>query len=67
MADRSNLACVKQTEDESLEDFLHRVLTIAMNGFVTADNNTMQKLATEAFLRGCKYKEITALALQPMP
>lgn len=67
VADRSNLACVKQNEDESLEDFLHRVLTIAMNGFESADNNTMQKLATEAFLRGCKYKEAAALALNQCP
>ena len=53
VADRSNLACIKQTEDESLEEFLHRVLTIAMNGFDKADNATMQKVALEAFLRGC--------------
>ena len=63
MADRSNLACIKQTEDESLEEFLHRVFTIAMNGFDKADNATMQKVALEAFLRGCRYKEAAALAL----
>ena len=67
VADRSNLACIKQTEDESLEEFLHRVLTIAMNGFDKADNATMQKVALEAFLRGCRYKEAAALALNQCP
>ena len=48
---------MKPNEDEGLEEYLQRVLTSTMDGFNTADNNTVQQLATEAFLRGCKHKE----------
>ena len=45
------VAARKQTEEEGLEEFLQEVLTTAMDDFHVADNNTVQKLATEAFLR----------------
>ena len=50
-----------------MEEFLHRVLIIAMNGFDKADNGTMQKVALEAFLRGCRNKETAALTLNQCP
>ena len=67
IAARQNLYLMKQSEDESLEAYLQRVLTAAMHGLKTSDNSTMQLLATEAFLRGCKYKEAAALVSNEAP
>ena len=50
------LHVVKQEDEESHEDFLQRVLTITMDGFEKAEANTLQQIATEAFLRGYKHK-----------
>ena len=58
VAARQKLHLMKQNEDEGLEEYLQRVLTSAMDGFNTADKNTVQQLATEAFLRGCKKYEV---------
>ena len=58
---------MRQNDDETLEAYLQRVLNIAMDGFKASDNNTAQQLATEAFLRGCKYKEAAALVFSEAP
>ena len=58
---------IKQTEEEGLEEFLQRVLTTAMDCFHEADKTTVQKLATEVFLRGCRHKEAASLALNQNP
>ena len=67
IAARQNLYLMKQSEDESLEAYLQRVLTAAMHGLKISDNSTMQLLATEAFLRGCKHKEAAALVSNEAP
>ena len=69
MAARQKLHVIKQTEveEEGLEELLQRVLTTAMDGFHVADNTTVQKLATEAFLRGCRHKEAASLTLNQNP
>ncbi|MCG8034644.1 MAG: hypothetical protein JAZ03_21075 [Candidatus Thiodiazotropha taylori] len=67
VAARQRLHLMKQSEDEGLEVYLQRVLTTAMDGFSTADNNTIQHLATESFLRGCRDKEAAALVINEGP
>ena len=71
MAARQKLNVIKQTEEEGLEEgleeFLQRVLTTAMDCFHVADNTTVQKLATEVFLRGCRHKEAASLTLNQNP
>ena len=67
VAARQSLHVMKQSDDESLETYLQRVLTVAMNGYKTCDNNTIQQLATEQFLRGCKHKEAAALVINEAP
>ena len=67
VAARQKLHLMKQNDDEGLEEYLQRVLTSAMDGFNTADNNTVQQLATEAFLRGCKHKEASAYVFNESP
>ena len=57
VAARQRLHVVRQEDEESLEDFLQRVLTITMDGFDKAEVGTLQQLATESFLRGCKHKD----------
>ena len=57
VAARQQLHVVRQDDEESLEDFLQRVLTITMDGFDKAEVGTLQQLATESFLRGCKHKD----------
>lgn len=52
VAARQKLHLIKQTDEETLEEYLQRVLTTSMDGFSDADNDTIQQLATEAFLRG---------------
>lgn len=64
---RQKLHIIKQTEDESLEVFLQRVMTVAIDGFGLADNTTLQNIATEAFLRGCRHKEAAAAVLNEGP
>ena len=67
VAARQNLYLMKQSDDESLEAYLQRVLTAAMHGLKTSDNGTVQLLATEAFLRGCRHKEAAALVFNEAP
>lgn len=67
IAARQNLYLMKQSDDESLEAYLQRVLTAAMHGLKTSDHNTVQLLATETFLRGCKHKEAAALISNEAP
>ena len=38
-----------------------------MHGLKASDNGTVQLLATEAFLRGCKHKEAAALVCNEAP
>ena len=67
VAARQILQLVKQMEEESLEEYLQRVLTIAMDGFYGAGAATLQQLSTEAFLRGCKHKEAIAFVFNQTP
>ena len=67
MAARQKLHVIKQTEEEGIEECLQRVLTTAMDGFHVANNTTVQKLATEVFLRGCRHKEAASLTLNQNP
>ena len=64
---RQKLHVVRQNDDEALEDFLQRVLTIAMDGFIAADDSIVQQLATEAFFRGCKHKEAAEIVINEAP
>lgn len=56
VAARQKLHSVKQKDEETLEVYLQRVLTISMDGFGSANAETLQHIATEAFLRGAKTK-----------
>ena len=67
VATRQRLHIIKQSEEESLEDFLQRVLTVTIDGYDDAQIATLQQLATEAFLQGCKYKDAATLVMNESP
>ena len=67
VAARQRLHVIKQSEEESLEDFLQRVLTVTIDGYGDAQFATLQQLATEAFLRGCKFKDAATLVMNEAP
>ena len=56
VAARQKLHLIKQNEGDGLAEYLQRILTSAMDGCNTADSNTVQQFATEAFLRGVNIK-----------
>ena len=67
IAARQNLHIIKQTEDECIEAFLQRVMTVATEGYGMADSHTLQHVAAEAFLRGCRHKEAATIVLNEGP
>ena len=52
----------KQNEEKSLEGVLQRV-TVTIDGYSDAHNATLQQQGTEAFLRGCKFKDAATLVM----
>ena len=67
IAARQNLHVIKQTEDESIEAFLPRIMTVATDGYGMAGSHTLQHVAAEAFLRGCRHKEAATIVLNEGP
>ena len=51
---RRELSAMRQEEGEALEDFADRIILKVGEGFLGVPEETLQSLATEAFLRGCK-------------
>ena len=64
---RHKLQFVKQREDESVEQFSQRMHFLALDGYPAAERKTVQQMATEAFLRGCREKEAARAAMEKNP
>lgn len=64
---RKQVHQMKQTEEESLEEFSQRVHILVMEGYPGAPNRTVQEVSVDAFLRGCKDKRAAELATQRSP
>ena len=67
VAARQKLHLAKQSEDETLEVYMQRILSMATDGFGDFDNAVMQQMAIEAFLRGCQNKEAASFVLVSTP
>ena len=67
VAARQQLHIIRQKEEESLEDFLQRVLTITIDSYCDPQNATLQQQATEALLYGIKSKDATTLVMNEAP
>ena len=67
MAARQKLSAVKQ-ESETEEEFVQKVQALANDGYrENRDNDLLNYLTTEAFLRGLKHKEAAMYALGRRP
>ena len=64
---RNKLGVAKQTDDETLEIFMQRVLRIASDALGDFGNKVMQQMAAEVFLRGCNNKEAACFVLVSKP
>ena len=49
---RRQLQYVRQQENETLEDFAHQVYVLALDGYEKCEDDALEDIATEAFLRG---------------
>ena len=59
---RRQLSYAKQEEAEDLEEYAERVHQLVIDGFPGVDNDNIQLLAVDAFLRGCNNKFAAVLA-----
>ena len=64
---RRQLQYARQQENESLEDFAHKIYVLALDGYEKCENDALEDIATEAFLRGCKEKEAAIKAMEKNP
>ena len=64
---RRYLQSMRQEEAESLDDFADRVLVKVAEGYPEVPDDTLQILATENFLRGCKDKSAAYAAAERKP
>ena len=64
---RRQLSAMRQEEGEALEDFADRIILKAGKGFQRVPEETLQSLATEAFLRGCKDRNAAYAASERKP
>ena len=67
IAARQRLYLAKQDDDETLEAFLQRILTITMDGHKNEKSALIQQVATESFLRGCKHKDAATTVMNESP
>ena len=64
---RQQLSAMRQEEGEALENFADRIILKAGKGFRGVPEETLQSLATEAFLRGCKHRNAANAASERKP
>ena len=64
---RRQALSMKQEEGESFEDFADKVLNKVTEGFPEVDDEVLQSLAVDAFLRGCKDQSAAFTAAEKDP
>ncbi len=64
---RRQLPTLKQSEQETVEDFADKVLRLVLDGFPRASNDIIQQLAIEIFLHGCREKTTAYAASEKEP
>ena len=67
IAARQRLYLAKQDDDETLEAFLQRIVSITLDGHKNERSSLIQQVATEAFLRGCKHKDAATTVMNESP
>lgn len=61
---RRLLASLRQEEDENIEEFADRTLSLTIKGHPRASDEVIQTMATEVFLRGCKGRYAALMAAE---
>jgi 5'(3')-deoxyribonucleotidase len=64
---RRQLQYVRQQDNDSLEDFAHKVYLLALDGYTKCEDDSLEDIATEAFLRGCKEREAAIKSMEKNP
>jgi hypothetical protein len=64
---RKQLISARQREDETLEEFSQRVHFLTLEGHPDANQATLQQIAVESFLVGCKDKRAAETVMEKDP
>ena len=64
---RRQLQRLRQLDDEALEEFSERALTLAQDGYPEFPDCMIETIALDAFLKGCKEKEAAYTAMHSNP
>lgn len=64
---RRQVLTMKQEEGESIEDFADKILNKVSEGFPEVDDEVLQGLAVDAFLRGCRDRSAAFAAAEKEP
>ena len=63
-AARRQVQYIRQTDAEMIEKFAERAHFLTMDGYYRRDNNIIDQIGTEAFLRGCQVKEAAKIVIE---
>ena len=64
---RRQIQHLKQNEDELLEEFAERTHSLATDGYPATASDTVETIATDAFLKGCSDKRAALTAMDKQP
>ena len=66
-AARRQVSLASQTEDESIEEFSQRIYSLTVDAYPKARRSTVDDIAVEAFLKGCRDKPSAEVTLDKEP
>ncbi|CAG2249837.1 unnamed protein product [Mytilus edulis] len=66
-AARRQLQYIRQLDGETVEEYAERVHFLTMDGYYRSNNDIIDQLGTEAFLRGCQEKEAARIVIEKNP
>ena len=64
---RRRVTTARQKEDESIEDFSQRIYFLTADAYPEARQRTVNEIAVESFLRGCRDKHAAEITLDKEP
>ncbi|CAG2251986.1 unnamed protein product [Mytilus edulis] len=66
-AARRQLQYIRQLDGETIEEYAERVHFLTMDGYYRSNNDIIDQIGTEAFLRGCQEKEAARIVIEKNP
>ena len=64
---RKELQTITQADDQTLEEFADHVYDLTLEGYPKSPDEMVQTLAVDAFLKGCKDKHASLMAMEKSP